>query len=451
MTDETAAAGEDIASPLRKRAVLLVPGLSRAPQQTRAEALTDNLEAVVQKRHLTKGKPVTIAGMQGFTLTASDADTSAPDEIHVFEAYWSDLLYSVSATSPWGKLWNGFELLLYWFVHPANLKVGVFSKKMIGLALLGGAVLLIAWYMTIAMHVASAVSGDPSKDPLNDAGTIDIERLLPGTTLTVTDANGEEAVVTVAEAEPPAGTAAAPRSTAEEIEEALADDWVSGLIGSFIRMMQWIAERPWWGLLVLMLGFMKIDVIADTARSTKDYLLNRADPASEKGKEVGLRDKLRRRVIDRLTLVLDTRGYGDVIVVGHSMGAVLAIDALREWPKTDDFTRLKLATVATPFSLFESRADDLRIERLALVGEDSPLKWWRDYNCDADYYGEPIEGHAEAFTHQSISVHLDGWWWQALNGGTHNAFYRADELLTDIATQPCGPLTERYLTYTHFG
>ena len=441
MTEETDTADSDAPT---KRAILLIPGLSRAAQQTRAEALTDNLEAVVQQRHLTRGKPVTIAGMQGFSLTGDATGSGAPSEVHVFEAYWSDLLYSVSSSSPWGKLWNGFELLLYWFVHPANIKSILFSKKMISLALLGGAALLIAWYMTIAMHVASAVGGDPASDPLTENGAIAVERLLPGTELVVTNAEGEETVVEVQEVKP------AEAADAEETDEAANEekspgDWVTRLIGGFIETMKWLAERPWWGLLVLLLGFMKIDVIADTARSTKDYLLNRADPTAEKGKDVGLRDKLRRRVIDRLTLVLDAEGYGDVIVVGHSMGA------LREWPRRDDFARLKLATVAAPFSLFEGRADDLRTERLALIGEDSPLFWWRDYNCAIDYYGEPIEGHEQAFPNQKIDVHIDTWWWQTITGSPHNAFYRSDELLPDIATQPCGPLTERYLGYTHRG
>lgn len=450
-----------------RRAVILVPGLSRAARNERSGALADNLETVVQHCHLklTAGT-IDITGTSGKKLIVTnpggDTGSSAgPKEIHIFEAFWSDLLYSVSGQRPWVKLWSGLELLVYWLIHPANWKSRPQKTKLIRGALVIGAVSLIAWYMTVAVHVASIVSTDQVDDPYTKKLTVHIAQYLPDEVVLPTMPAPEEVGATT-EAEQAEATArlekkqalltkAAAEWKASEKKRRADQDWVSWLIEEFVIKMKSLSLHPAWGLVVLIIGFMRVDAIADTARCTKDYLLNRAEPTAKNGKDVGLRDKLRKRVVDTLLLVLDDDRYDDVLIVGHSMGAVLAMDALREWPRKEDFKRIKLATVAAPYSVFESRATDLTEDRKVLVSEESPLNWWRDYTSTADHYGAQIEGHEAVFKNQHVHVHIDTWWWQTLIGTPHNAFYRADELLTDIATQPCGPLTERYLEYTHRG
>ena len=100
----------------------------------------------------------------------------------------------------------------------------------------------------------------------------------------------------------------------------------------------------------LLLATFKTDELAQMAQFTKDYLENR-----RRGAEPGLRDRIRRRVGNTLERVL-AEAYDEVVVVGHSMSAVIVIDLLAGWPHLQDRGRLGLVMLGAPEAVLACRS-----------------------------------------------------------------------------------------------
>ena len=376
------AAGND--HPPRTRAIVLIPGWRREEKGFRRNVLTDNLAAVVQTRRLVPAPEAAIAGESGQSLAAlplrhddsQHQSDSSPDRIDIFEAFWADMIPSVGESGPWKKLINGLDLLIYWMCN-RNIWGALRISPAISLGLIAGGLLMVLWYVSIVLIVVEAIAqtGLP-KDLQNIQLAKDIF----------------SAIKSIA-------------------------DHVYGL--------------EIWAVTAAFLAFIKADEVVGLSRFIQEYFENRIISADEDTRQVGLKDRLRERIIATLERVM-AGPYDDVIIVAHSFGTVIAVDALREWPHDADFNRLKLVTLGSPLAVMSHRSPWLKGELDALLAEGR-LKSWDDYHSGTDWLCSPVPGHANTFSGHSHALDFEAPFRERITGRTHLLYYRDQTVLTALA------------------
>jgi hypothetical protein len=273
---------------------------------------------------------------------------------------------------PWQKLGSGLDMLAYWLFSWRTWRAFAVSR-FITLGLMAGGLLLVLWYVALALVVADAVTKD----------------------------------VTL---------------TAE-----IADLPVIGnLLQMFLAAAKMIGHWYWWALIAFVLSIVPVDALVQLARFAKDYLENRPDET-----EVGLRDRMRNRVRTTLANVLEA-GYDEVFVVAHSFASVLAIDLLADWPHGEDFDRLKLVTLGSPIAVLGYRSRWLDAERAQLLRRPE-LDTWIDFHADTDWLCTAIPGHADRYGEMSRKLDFEAPLRQMLTGQTHLLYYRSSEVLETLA------------------
>ena len=154
-------------------------------------------------------------------------------------------------------------------------------------------------------------------------------------------------------------------------------------------------------------------------------------PTTEDKRDVGLRDRMRERILATLERVLDA-GYDEVVVVSHSFGTVIAVDALREWPDGTELARLRLVTLGSPLAVLRCRSEWVRRELDGLL-ESGRLPRWTDYFATTDWMCKEVPGHRAAYDGQTHRLDFEAPWAQRLTGQTHMLYYRDQTVLTDLA------------------
>ena len=129
-----------------RRAIILIPGLQRVERFARRDLLIENLQ-LLERRPMQPGAPVAVLGEAGrrlLPLPLRGAASLGP-ELDLFEAYWADMVTPPAELGPFGRLWSGFELILYWLFSKGNLRAIGLSPT-IAIGLMAGGVLLLLWY-----------------------------------------------------------------------------------------------------------------------------------------------------------------------------------------------------------------------------------------------------------------------------------------------------------------
>jgi hypothetical protein len=324
---------------IRRRAILLIPGLKREERFHRRDVLARNLE-LIEATPLRLADEIELGGERGRRLVARPlrrADAAPAPDLDVFEAYWADMLGAADAPGPWSQLARGFELVLYWVLHPGMWRA-LGTSRAITIGLMAGGTLLVLWYVGILLVVAQAIARDPGQLP----------------------------------------------------------DWVrevpllSELLALLLEVAQRIGTWQVWALAALLLAFARIDDLVLMARFIKDYLQNLPDE-----RELGLRDRLRQRVTRSLEAVL-SGPYDEVVIVAHSFGTVIAVELLADWPHQADMQRLRLVTWGSPIGVLRHRSPwlDDQLRRL-LARADRPV--WLDCHAPSDWLCTAVPGQAETY------------------------------------------------------
>ena len=387
---------------MTKRAIILIPGLLRAERNHRRDTLIANLQAVSSRHPATDPTEVQIGGLSGVQLTvtdygsgagpaagasASQGQTSSPSPsarpdmnkttrtVDVFEAYWGDMVIDRSLGTPFDRLVRGLGLLSYWFLSPVW---GAFRhNRALTLGLLSSGVLLLLWYFSIVI-VAS-------------------EALL------------------------------AAQSSAGE-SSAIVSPLVS-IAGFLLPLAQFVTQIPDWSYYVVIVGIFgasNADRVADIATFCRDYL---TDHVNETG--IGLRNRVGQRVRDTFDLI-HSEGYDEVIVVGFSFGAVVAVDVLADHPDGAKLARTRLVTWGAPLTPLVYRSVWMRGEVKALLAR-TDLAGWDDFHSRVDWLGAPVPGHArETAARQDRSapwlserLALEAGLWQILGGQAHLRYFQS--------------------------
>ena len=360
-----------------RRAIILIPGLQRIERFARRDLLIDNLQ-LLERRPMRPGEPVAVLGEAGrrvLPLPLRGALTLGP-ELDIFEAYWADLVTPPAELGPFGRLWSGFELILYWLFSKGNLRAIGLSPT-IALGLIAGGVLLLLWYASLAVLVAAALRADPVQSQL------------------VTDI-----------------------------------PLLQALLERFLAATAWVEATAPYAFVTLLLATFKTDELAQMAQFTKDYLEN-----TRTGAEPGLRDRVRRRVAETLDRVL-AEPYEEIVIVGHSVGSVIAIDLLAGWPHPGDRARLGLVTWGSPEAVLACRSRWLAAEREALFAHRPGL--WLDFFSPTDWLCTAVTGHAEHYPRMSHRLVFDAPILARATGRTHMLYYSDPTVLEALAAPVLG-------------
>ncbi|MGF1659040.1 MAG: hypothetical protein ACFCUS_06400 [Rubrimonas sp.] len=362
-----------------RRAVVVVPGYGKREQG----AVRDQLCAAFEfhadgfARDF-EPDPVELNGFSARRLTATERRPDAPAiRIDVHEAFWGDLIPAELPADPVRKVTRGFALLAYWFF--GGVAKGLLRPNYLGAALAASGALLLAWYASLALLAAKALASDPS--------------LAPG--------------------------------------------WLSGLVGAdaLSGAVGWVQAQPWWTVLPGLLAGLQADRIAALAEFSKSYLTD----AREGDAAAGVRARAKSRVERLLAQIYASpECYDEVFVVGHSMGAAIAIDALADWGA--DRARTHFHSWGAPMRVFCAQEPEMDAERAKLLAADPPLAGWTDVIARNDWVAGFTPGHREAFGEaSSLVVRSPQGWWAGWNASTHEQYFRNPETLTRLIAPVAAP------------
>ncbi|RLK50609.1 hypothetical protein DFR31_0515 [Alkalispirillum mobile] len=354
-----------------RRAVVLIPGLERVERFERRDLLAENLANTVAQPTY-PAEPVMAAGEAGLRLRprALRGDERPGRTLDLFEAYWADMVPSSAEMSPWRRFVSGFELVAYWLFSWGNLKALRLSRA-IAIGLVAGGVLLVLWYVSIAVIVVAALRAAPEQEMLLAS--------LP-----------------------------ALRSLF---------DWL-------LDVTAWVQTSAPYFILTLLLSAFRADELAQMAMFSKEYLENR-----RRDMQAGLRDRVRRRVAETIDHVLAS-SYDEVFVVAHSFGSIIAIDLLARWPHPADRDRVHLITLGSPEAVLSCRSQWLAGERERLF-RNAPHAWL-DFYSPTDWLCNAITDHARHYPGNSHRLWFDAPLIERATGRTHKAYYFDPEVLQTL-------------------
>ncbi|WP_444958280.1 hypothetical protein [Microbulbifer sp. ZKSA002] len=140
---------------MRRSLIMLVPGLTRVTSTAQLSEFTEGMIAASERMPLTQiSDPTVPAGIN--RLRVNDKQ-----ELDLAEAYWNDLVPSITQQSLKVRLARGFSLIWFWL---ANLHIwkGVLKRKYLTFGLTLSALAFIIWYMGTIILFVEAV--EPTSD-----------------------------------------------------------------------------------------------------------------------------------------------------------------------------------------------------------------------------------------------------------------------------------------------
>jgi hypothetical protein len=249
--------------------------------------------------------------------------------------------------------------LIAYWMHVRMLRALRVSRYMT-LGLVGGGLVLVLWYVSTFVLAAQAIAADPSLTP-------------------------------------------------------------DGLPKSLSSAVVWLGNRigGWrlWATVTLLLPLLRADDVARLAAFARRYLQNWANDG-----DPGLRDRVRQRVAATLDHIL-AAGYGEVVVVAHSFGTVVANDIFADRQASPAGRRIMLVTWGSPAAVMQHRSAWLRDE-VQRLGIARGLARWDDVYSSSDWLCAAHPARAGSKLPGALrKIDFDAPFVQRVTGRTHVAYY----------------------------
>ena len=361
----------------KKRAILLIPGLHKRERFEARDLLVTAIDHHAEHFKTRIEDAATDEQAENYVrmFVSARSGEGAEHEISVYEAYWNDLAPDYTNETPWSRFLRATRLMGYWGVGGlASASFGLPSR--FRMLLVFAAVVLLLWYLSVVLVL--------------------LELIVSGS-----------------------DTAAAPAWVAELMGPDVAER-VYGIVSG-------IAD--WWPMafLALLLGAGRMEVIANVADFAKSYLGDELSGETQ----IGLRTKMRKRAIDTLDHIFARNDFDDVVIVAHSFGGPIAIDALAEFGP--NLAKTYLFTWGTPMSLLIHQEPRIAEEIRKLQSAPEPLAGWTDVVITQDLIAGPMPLLAElsppAVT-QLTATMPKGRLFRSVQ--THEDYYRCQEAIEPL-------------------
>ncbi|CUH89735.1 hypothetical protein PH5382_03687 [Phaeobacter sp. CECT 5382] len=334
---------------MSKRAIILVPGFGKREQLEARGRLVESLTHYSDGYVTETAKGSDTADSNSVVIKATARDGTQPDlEVHVFEAYWGDLIPDWDQESPWARAKRGFALILYWAfggLGRALLRRELPARTMGVMAAAG--LLLLLWYL-LALTVLFQALGPEVADVAK----------------TTTEQVGQ------------------PTGVPGWLTAVLPDGWLTPeRIASFGNLNQ----LPVIAFLIGLIGIGHIEKVANVAAFTKAYLKDEALGDAS----VGLRAKARHRVLPVLDQVYASdQNFDEVYVVAHSLGGAVAIDALAECGA--ELARTTLFTWGSAIGVMVQQEPLIEAEIRKFYHSPTRIRNWVDVVVPGDFMGSKV-------------------------------------------------------------
>jgi pimeloyl-ACP methyl ester carboxylesterase len=316
-----------------RRAIILVPGFGRKEQNQERDKLALAIQSYADGW---KVDPADAAPADAVQLGAVSRQDGTRRTIDIYEAYWGDLIPDWSEESPVTRVKRGALLIRYWLTGGLR---GWWARGQVpprtSVAMILAALLLLVWYLVVILLLVQ----------LFGTGGLSLP---------------------------------APLAEIETLQSlwARAAAWAGTVAGSVV-----VALAVWlWGL-----GFL--EQFANISAYTKAYLRDECFG----GSEIGLRAKARQRVLAALDLVAAAEGageeavYDEILVVAHSLGGAIALDALAEYGKRLDKT--VLMTWGSALGSLAQQEPLIERQIAKLHEAETPIRGWVDIVFRKDFMG----------------------------------------------------------------
>lgn len=119
--------------------------------------------------------------------------------------------------------------------------------------------------------------------------------------------------------------------------------------------------------------------------------------------------------------------YVDVLVVGHSMGAVIALETLAAY-KNPNISRTMLVTWGSPLEVVRHRSR--RVAQAIEAAVLGSVPRWLDFYSHQDWLSTELRALKMKRPEASRRLRFQRAWWTGLSREAHNQYYQDDEALS---------------------
>lgn len=147
-----------------KCALILIPGLDPVQQDHYRDLLVRNLVTAETSVSVLEQGDAGVPGERAVCLQVGDGGQGAAT-VHVYEAWWGDLVGRPEQQTPARAILEGFQLLAYW-LHP-RLRPALAQSRFLSLSLVLSSLLLLLWYLGILTAGLAAIGADGSLGALS--------------------------------------------------------------------------------------------------------------------------------------------------------------------------------------------------------------------------------------------------------------------------------------------
>lgn len=359
-----------------REAILLIPGVNGKVQNRQRDRLVEGLITV--PRHVTVKElpPPPGADARRLEVTCHDGD---PRTIDVHEAYWGDIMTSLSASSLGRRVRNGFPLLLYWI--PLAFGRSFVSGGYMGWTLGVAAAALFFWYLGVLALV------------LDQA----IDQLLTHF--------------------PNVATPTRAAAVVPWIERAASR--LDGVVSAMVLIA---------GATVV---FAPVGQLVDIAAFTRRYLRGMCGPKDD----VAIVDRVGCRVRDAFDTVCAHQHYDRVTIVAHSFGATIAAEVLSRVPLGDRAGSFRLVTLGGSLAVTALQAPWVA-DRIATTESRRGIREWIDLYADTDWLCTATPPQAITSRIVSRKIEHAASWLDVCLGRTHDRYYSHPEAIAVLVDAP---------------
>ncbi|RKG74505.1 hypothetical protein D7W79_22700 [Corallococcus exercitus] len=371
-----------------KEAIVLIHGSDSRQRDSGRGLLTEGLLKVPEGVVVTQQGPITIQGASGLQFQVTRHEDGAKRSVDVYEAFWADLIPSLTRMGLRDRVLGGLELLVYWGF--SGVWKGFLKRKVLTSSLVVGLVFLLYWYLSTLLLFFSALQQDPTFPTM----------ALPDSTLSA------------------------------------ANSMLKGLARVVAPVASGLGGWKGWVLLSLVMSALPIHRAVDAANLSHRYL---TDALMGNG-VVGLRTELRSRVSATLRAVVESGTYSRVTVVAHSFGAAMAVDVLADF-RSKSGTPIRLVTLGGPLELLARRADWLEKE-IQRCADNDQLIQWLDFYSDEDWFctKTPFRADDTRLIHRPIQQKAS--LGARMSGETHNRYLGDARVLQALLEPVPAPASE---------
>lgn len=416
-----------------KRAVIVVPQWGAIERNTTRELLARELAE--HDAHLVGAQSEGTIEGETFRRLEPDPQAGVPrPTVDIYEAYWSDMAAADRSEGVVAQFFAATRLVSYWLLHPWWI-MSFRARRAMPLGLAASGALLLAYYFVAAVALAHFVLELPGADvaaavteTADDPG-----ELAPAATGNET-ATGDETDT--------AGEEPMPPTRAIEIPGAGTLTLLVGALADWLRApAQWLVaatSHAWFAVLLALLAVLPTLRIAALAGFTRHYLSAGETDGFAKDVQQRVQDTLKRVYRQPSPTDSTKPEYEEVFLLGHSLGAVIALEAIASYGDAAVQERTTLVTWGSPITILANRSR--RIAEALRKATSGSVARWIDVHSSSDLFTAPTPSQAAHYRDASTNVRFAVGWWQSPTRAHDQYFFTAEAL--DVLLAPKSDIGE---------